>query len=335
MGEEKVLKDKTAKKKLSKKALILIIVGGLVFILAIVAVVLCIFVKPWESSQGKSDSKPVASIERVDGADYEQKITTADGAEFTPKITEGTSDNLTMRFTELSCDDDCKNVENVTVDGKNLKLGEDYEVKKGSVVLVIYAKVFSDKQPGEMKVKFEITEDSKILTIGVKITIEKKEEKKDELSDNTQNNQQATSGNSSASNTSGGSSNGQNVVDAAKVACEARTDGPISVTTYHFLSAAERKEWTTTYAPGYPEDEVYALYTWFSGSPAPMHYINGTCLPSISSASDWIGVGAQPISKAQLQQRGITRTQDFVRWTYADGRVEDQITTDFNSFWRW
>ncbi len=336
MPQKIVKQEEKSKKKMSKKAKILVVSGITVGVLAIiVAVVLC-FLKPWEKKETRDDDEAsVVAIERVDGTDYAQKITTVDGGEFTPKITEGTSDNLAMRFSELSCNDECKNIENVKLGDKTLKAGEDYEVKKGSVIIILFAKVFSDAQPGEVTLTFEIQEGSKIKTIGVKITIEKKEEKKEDQkpAENAAASTDGASTGGSSSTSSGGSSS--NAVDAAKVACESRADGPISFTTFHFPSSAEKKNWIATYAPDYKEEDVYVLYTWFSGSPAPMHYVNGTCLPSISSASDWIGVGAQPLSKAQLQAKGITRTQDFIRWAYASGRVEDQVTTDFNSPWRW
>lgn len=325
--------SKKSHKKLSKKAIIAIITGVALILIA-AALVICLVWKPWEKTEVEAEQLKEVATERVEGTDYNQKITKADGGEFTPKITEGSTDNLEMRFADLKCEENCTNVNEVKIGDKTLKRGEDYELKQGSVILVLYAKVFSGMEAGEVRVTFEITEDHKIHTIGVKITIEKKAEEKKEEQKTDSTPSQATTSTSSGSSTSAGSSSTQSAADVAKASCEARTDGPIGVTTYHFLSSAEKKDWIATYAPDWSESEVDALYTSFSGGPAQMHYLNGYCRPSIS-ASGWTGVGAMPISNAQLSSYGITLRQDFISWTYADGRVENQITTNLNQIWGW
>lgn len=294
--------------------------------------------RPWEKKDETIKTEEAISIEKVEGIDYEQKITAADGGEFVPKVTEGQETNLEMRFSDLKCTENCDNVDRVEIGGKVLKRGEDYEVKQGSVILIIYAKVFSGMAPGEVGVIFEITEGNRIVTIGVKITVEEKKEEKTEETANNQQSANSTSGQSNSSSTSsGGSSSGSSggsTVDpaaAAKAACEAKT-GPYGLAIVHFVSASEKQDGIANL--GWPDDTV-ATVAVFTGSGMAMKYVNGVCRPSPSTMTDAIGIGAQPYTRQQLINYGITQTSDLVQWQYADGHIERQVMSNPNQVWSW
>ena len=349
--EDKDNTDREKQKKISKKGLIAIIVSSVLVLGAVAAVLIFAVWKPWESHEPETPTPATKTEEKTAEVDYEQKITTADGGEFVPKITEGTEDNLTMRFVNLKCSDGCKNVEHVQFKGKTLKLGEDYEVKSGSVILVIFAKVFSGVEPGEAKITFDVKEDDKVRTIGVKITIEKKkeEEKDEEPKTNTeedvaQNDTGSQSNSNTQANTNPSSQSSENssqqqvAVDPAKEACESKT-GPVGVSAFYFLTAADKEEWLAEQKQlnGSLSDwdrSIIAKVTSFYGGPTRMVYVDGYCRPTLKDAG-WTGAGAMPISEEELNKRGIATRTNFVSWTHGDGSVETMVMANPNAIWSW
>lgn len=157
MGKEHQSKSKNKTKtgKLAKKKLCMII-GAAVIALAAIVVCLCLIL----SKNGDNA-----------GVDFGQNITSADGSEFKSTYDTGRGKDFSVRFTELDCNEDCSNVSTVRIGDRTLKLGEDYEVKRGSVIIVIFKKVMQSLQVGNHDVVVDIKEGDKTLTVGVHITI--------------------------------------------------------------------------------------------------------------------------------------------------------------------
>ena len=328
--KNKASKPKTKNNKEPAKSLkikILLAVAGIIIIGATISLLV---IRPWKHKGSDNTSQDIAETERIDEVDYDQKITAVDGSDFTPKITKGQDANLEMRFSELKCDDGCKNVENVEFAGKKLERDKDFEVRQGSVIIVIFAAVFSDMDSGEVVLTFDITWDNKIRTIGAKISIEDKaEESNEEQSSNTNSsNNNKTSGNSSSSSSS-------NNTNSAKTACEARTDGPVGAALFKFPSSAEKKAYISKYAPDLTEDDIAALVAIFYGDRAKMHYVNGQCVPSIGTSSNWTGAGYQPVDAAYLSSHKVSLRKNFVRWTYSNGKTRDEVMPNPDQIWRW
>ena len=147
------MKKKDKAKNNNKKFLIAELILGLIIIVCLVF--LCIAI----------NNKKDANI------DFGQSITSMDGGEFKPNYDAGHDSDFSFRLADLECNEDCTNVSTVKIGDKELKLGEDYEVKRGSIIIVIYKKVMQVLQTGKADITVGIEKDGKIITVGVHITI--------------------------------------------------------------------------------------------------------------------------------------------------------------------
>lgn len=107
--------------------------------------------------------------------DYSQKITSENGEVFNPNYELGSKNNLSIHFEDLECMDNCENIKNFKIGDQILERGKDYEVKKGSVIIIIFANILENLNTGEYDIIFDFFNGDRQITIGVKINIEDKE----------------------------------------------------------------------------------------------------------------------------------------------------------------
>lgn len=145
------------------------IVVGVVVVVAVIVGVLMICLSGRDAAQDRSDDATEAAV------DYNQRITSASGGEFNPNYELGSKTDFAARFTDLACENEqCENVNEVKIGDRFLTRGEDYEVRQGSVIIVILTDVMEGLKVGEYDLTFQITKDGKTLTVGIKIVIEDK-----------------------------------------------------------------------------------------------------------------------------------------------------------------
>ena len=186
------------KPKRNKKPFIIagIVAFGVVFIIVAIVLCLCLKTPPKE--------EPAPSV------DFSQQVTNVDGTEFKPTYDAGSDDDLSVRFTDLECNEDCSNISNLKIGTKILKVGEDYEVKRGSVIIVIYKKILQAIQNGQYDITFEIKSGEKTISVGLKITIANSsaptDEEESENEDERESGDQSQSGSSSQSSSESESS---------------------------------------------------------------------------------------------------------------------------------
>ncbi len=187
-----------SKPKSNKKPFIIagIVAFGVVFIIVAIVLCLCLKTPPKE--------EPAPSV------DFSQKVTNTDGTEFKPTYDAGSDEDLSVRFTDLECNEDCSNISNLKIGNKILKAGEDYEVKRGSVIIVIYKKILQAIQNGQYDITFEIKSGEKTISVGLKITIANSsaptDEEESENEDEQESGDQSQSGSSSQSSSESESS---------------------------------------------------------------------------------------------------------------------------------
>lgn len=186
------------KPKRNKKPFIIagIVAFGVVFIIVAIVLCLCLKTPPKE--------EPAPSV------DFSQQVTNVDGTEFKPTYNAGSDDDLSVRFTDLECNEDCSNISNLKIGNKILKAGEDYEVKRGSVIIVIYKKILQAIQNGQYDITFEIKSGEKTISVGLKITITNSsaptDEEESENEDEQESGDQSQSGSPSQSSSESESS---------------------------------------------------------------------------------------------------------------------------------
>lgn len=103
--------------------------------------------------------------------DYNQKITSADGGEFKTDYQQGSEVDFSARFSDLKCEDNCKNVSEVKVGNKTLKQGEDYEIKSGSIIVILKATFLDSLQAGKFDLVVAVKDGDTTNLYGVKFTV--------------------------------------------------------------------------------------------------------------------------------------------------------------------
>lgn len=129
--------------------------------------------------------------------DFGQNVTSVDGTEFDSTFDAKVDDDFAVRFSDLECNDDCSNVSSVKIGNKTLEAGKDYEVKRGSMIIIIFKKVLQTITNGEHDIVVKTEQNGKFITVGVKITI----------TNSAATNEQPEQNNSSENNNSSGDSN--------------------------------------------------------------------------------------------------------------------------------
>ncbi len=324
-----------SKFKLAKKQIG--IIGGVVAVLVVALVVVFVLVLGRKQLQAETDNTPdVAEITLA--VDYKQKITSEDGGKFKAEYQAGSEKSFAMRFSDLKCKDGCKNVNEVKLGDKTLKKGEDYEVKSGSIIIVLIESFMKSLKADKYDLVIAIIDEDKTLLYGVKFTVkpeptcgdneilEKGECVAKPEEQPSQNNQQGsnttTKPSTQPSKPSQQPSQPQQPAQPttpsksqAQIECESKT-GPMRFFALHWTSKNE-----------YTDAE-------FSGN-IGMHWVNGVCRPNVSQATDLFGRGfaaaGQPVSEYTNPLIVENMGQDIIVWFWSDGSSTiDKVTSAFD-----
>lgn len=157
----------TTKPKFTKKQIG--IVCGVIAVLVVALVVVLVLVLNREPQTETSGDTETTQNELA--IDYHQKITNEDGGEFNAEYQAGSEKNFVMRFSELKCEDNCKNVSEVKLGDKTLKQGEDYEVKSGSIIIVLYEDFMKSLKAGEFGLVIAVRGENETTLYGVKFKV--------------------------------------------------------------------------------------------------------------------------------------------------------------------
>ena len=150
---------------LDKKQKILSIVAlSLLGVFFIVVIIGCLLPKPTSEPDGEDNSSLVV--------DYSQTVTNVDGSSFDGSVKVSSSEQYAIRFPNLVCKDGCKNVSSVKLGDQLLKNGLDYEVKEGSVIIVLLKRLLTSLKTGDYNLTFEYNDGETTKRIGVNIKIE-------------------------------------------------------------------------------------------------------------------------------------------------------------------
>ncbi len=322
--------------KLSKKQIG--IIGAVVAVLVMALVAMLVLVLGRRQPQAGTNNKPdIAEITQA--VDYKQKITSEDGSEFKAEYQAGSEQSFAMRFSDLKCEDNCKNVSEVKLGNKILKKGEDYEVKSGSIIIILTESLMKSLKAEKYDLVIAVVDDNKTLFYGVKFTIkpeptcdegetlEKGECVKKPEEQPSQNNQQGsnttTKPSTQPSKPSQQPSQPQQPAQPttpsksqAEIECENKT-GPMSFTAVHWTSGSEYTD------------------AYMSGSMG-MHWINGVCRPNVSGALGNLygrGFGSEgmPVYDGTDPTIRNNQGQDIIIWSWGDGsRTVDKVPSAFN-----
>ncbi len=289
------------------------IVCGIIAVLVAVLVVALVFIL--NRNQPQADTQDDAETTQTEPEiDYEQKITSEDGGEFKAEYQQGSETNFTARFSDLKCEDNCKNVSEVKVGDKVLKQGEDYEIKSGSIIVILKATFLDSLQVGKFDLVIAVKDGDAISLYGVKFTIkpvptcgedemlEKGEcvEKPEEQPDQNQTNNKTpnTSQSAKPSQPSQPSQPSTPSKPQAQIECENKT-APTGFSQVYWYSDADRQQ------NGYTTDMVVGISTWsIDNSVVKMHWVNGTCRPAIAqnmSNGSVTGAGLMPTTLENLR----------------------------------
>ncbi len=200
---------------LNKKQKILSIIAlSLLGVFFIVVIVGCLLPKPTSEPDDEDNSSMVV--------DYDQTVTNADGSSFDNSFKVGSSEQYAIRFPDLTCEEGCKNVSSVRIGDQLLKNGLDYEVKEGSVIIVLLKRLLASLKTGDYNLTFEYNNgettkkigvnikienetptcnEDQVLTDGECVTKEKPETSEDDSSSNSNSGSNSSSSSSSSSNT--------------------------------------------------------------------------------------------------------------------------------------
>lgn len=159
MANKKVSKE-IEKKKINKKYFYTTVIIAVTVVLAVIMIILCL-------QFGQKNDQNVAFDAEVD---YGQKVTSIDGSEFNATYQQDGESDFVVRFSDLQCDEDCLNVGMVKLGNKVLVRGKDYEVKQGSVILILLNEFLKTIQNGQYDLVVEVGQ----LVVGVHINIEQK-----------------------------------------------------------------------------------------------------------------------------------------------------------------
>lgn len=350
-------KSKESKSKASKnsknKVKIGLVIGAIAVALIAAIVVVIILASVHKSTSDKSDEMP----DYTEQISFDQNITDENGNTFKSTYELGTKSNFSIRFTDLTCTTACENVQSISLGDKTLIRGKDYEVKAGSIIIIIFASTLEALEAGQYNLVLQVTaEDDNLISVGVKITITAAQtptcnegqtlengqcvSKKDESTDNSNNtsNSNPSSTEPTKPNTPPSSSQPTQSTTPSKTEqqlCEEKT-APYRVLTITWLTEAEKAQYKEIFPvdPSDPDragfedgDEIAISGSGYSG--AKMKWVNGKCQVDLSAA-DPIGMGGgdwlYPRSHGTFPNEIRSNpNRNAVIWYFSDGNHQ----TDF------
>lgn len=359
-------KPLSPEKQRKKRAIIIAIVTSLVLIIAIGISLLILFCQtnksdsdePKNEQSTTEDNSKDKTKDETSKVDFNQKVTGPDGEDFSPQYKLGSKSNLVARFPDLKCTNEkCENVDQVKLGKRTLKRGEDFEVKKGSIVITIFSTTLETLPAGEYELTFEVeSKTGKILRIGLKITVEDKNPtckdsevlkdgqcvKKDnnssesstsKPSENKPNNSGSSNSNTNKPGNTPDANKPDNDTSFEQQVCEVQA-GPSRVLMVHWMtdleiateSARDESYWEMFMGDRYnPGDEVLVTGEVWDTKETGMKWLNGKCQPRIRGASNMAG-GADYVTRynSKIPTEANRPRRDAVVWYWRDGssRVE-------------
>ncbi len=139
-------------------------------VLIVVVVIFLFIVAKRNIEQERTQTNQTDYIDTTDYTDYNQATTNENGEEFDRTYQQSSGRNLDVRFKDLECKDSCSNIGDIELNGQRLD-SQDYEVKKGSVIVIIHSTLLDDLQPGEYSLTFTIESNGIQRRIGLNFTI--------------------------------------------------------------------------------------------------------------------------------------------------------------------
>lgn len=169
----KAEKAKPVEKKVSLSKQQIAMIAGVVALVVIilVGVIVWLALKKPEVVEKVEDETEVVEVEESDEIDFSQEVTGENGRPFEAEYQQGSEEDYVVRFPNLQCEEGCTNVADVKLGTKGLTLGTDYEVKKGSVIIILKEKLLAELKAGNYELTFTVTEDEETLTVGVKFSV--------------------------------------------------------------------------------------------------------------------------------------------------------------------
>lgn len=315
-----------------------LICGVTVAFVALLLVIILLFCNRKTSQPSATDD---SDTETVAAIDYDQKVTNQDGSDFTAVYQAGSEQDFTIRFTDLKCDDTCQNVGAVKLGDQLLKLGEDYTVKSGSIIISLTANLMKSLAAGDFSLIITVTHDGHDNLYGVKFTVKPEPTcnenetlekgqcvKKAEAQTTTSQGNTSGTGNSNttSSNTPSGTTNQPS---AAQAACERRA-GPTGFIEVSYLTAEEKQNWINDM--GASSDIVALVMAGNFQGTTKMVWKNGQCQVSFNGAYP-IGGRSQPYNTAQLPAKAKANpNRNAVIWLWADGSEQIEFVNDPYTF---
>lgn len=313
--------DGKGKRKLTKKQIGIICGIAAVLVVALIVVLVMVLGRKPVQDEATDDTETTLNDQEID---YGQKVTSEDGGTFKAEYQAGSEKSFAVRFADLKCEDGCKNVSEVKLGKKMLKLGEDYEVKKGSIIIILTEDFMKSLKVGKHDLIIAVVDEDETKLYGVKFTVkaeptcgegetlEKGEciKKDDEESEEEKEDDKQSEQSSQASAPS---------KSQAEIDCENQT-GPTGFYAVHWTSDNEFTD------------------TVMSGT-ISMHRVNGVCRPNVAQASGLTGRGfgstGQPVSENTDQMILDNMGQDFILWFWSDGSETMETTTNATGVWRY
>ena len=320
-------KGEKGKRKLSKKQIGIICGVAAILVVALVVVLVLVFGGK-KSATGEVDDVETSQDEAE--VDYDQKVTDKDGGKFKAEYQAGSEESFAVRFSNLKCEDGCKNVSEVKLGKKVLKLGEDYEVQRGSIIIILTESLMKGLKEGKHDLIVAVVEDGETKLYGVKFTVKaaptcaedeklekgecvKKDEEEDEKDKEDEENADESQDVASSQVTPTTPSK-----SPAEIECE-NSVGPTGFYAVHWFSETEMTDAT------------------FSGEAAAMHRVNGVCRPYMAQMNTWTGRGfaasgwpvAENADPVVLENKG----QDIIMWFWGDGSTTVDKVPDARGVW--
>lgn len=321
-----------------------IICGVVAVLVAALVVVLVLVLGGKQPRQEVADDVGTAQDEAT--VDYGQKITSEDGGEFKAEYQAGSEKSFAMRFSNLKCEDDCKNVGEVKLGDKTLKKGEDYEVKSGSIIIILTDNFMKSLKANKYDLVIAVIDEDKTSFYGVKFTVkpeptceegetlEKGECVKRSEEQPNQNNQQADSTTAKPST--------QPSKPSQQPSQPAQPQQPAQPTTPSKPQAqieCENKQGPTLFVAVHWTSSNEYTDASMSGNMS-MHWVNGVCRPNVSaSLPNLTGRGfattGQPVSEYTNPLILDNMGQDIIIWSWDDGSLTvDKVSSAF-SVWNY
>lgn len=166
-------KPKATKTKVSLTKQQIAIIAGVVALVVIilVGVIVWLALRKPEVTEPVEDETEVVVEEKQDEVDFTQEVTGENGRPFEAEYQQSSEEDYVVRFPNLQCEEGCTNVADVKLGTRVLTLGADYEVKKGSVIIILKEKLLAELTAGNYELTFTVTEDEETVTVGVKFSV--------------------------------------------------------------------------------------------------------------------------------------------------------------------